>query len=188
MAETRGGVMKLLLGFGFFCILFGAKVVSAQNKTVTNADLERFREQRLKAEREYRENYLRLGMPSPEELEERRQADMARAIAIGERLRRERIEREMREAEISAIANMRTDQGQNIQSVILRDGAYAVGYIYGNGYRGRYRRHHWTGNRQQVYWRAAGGMVIWEPGGRPSSVWSSPYRPRLSRLQGSRHP
>ncbi|QYO61947.1 hypothetical protein [Leptolyngbya sp. 7M] len=177
--------MKLLLGFGFICIVAGVNSVPAQSKTVTNADLERFRERRLQAEREYRENHVRLGMPSPEELEQRRQADIARAIEIGERLRRERVEREMREAEIAAMANMRTEQGP-VQSLILRDGGYSVSYMYGNGYRGRYRRQHWAGDRQPIYWRSAGGMVIWEPGGRPSTVWPSPYRPRLSRLQGPR--
>ena len=38
-------------------------------KTVTNEDLAKFRDQRLAAEKEYRDNHERLGMPSPEELE-----------------------------------------------------------------------------------------------------------------------
>lgn len=41
----------------------------AQTPTVTNADLEKFRQKRIKAEREYRENYEKMGFPSPEELE-----------------------------------------------------------------------------------------------------------------------
>ncbi|MDQ3801599.1 MAG: hypothetical protein M3384_19425 [Acidobacteriota bacterium] len=48
--------------------------VSAQTratKTVTNADLEKFRQKRLAAEADYRDNYEKRGMPSPEELEER---------------------------------------------------------------------------------------------------------------------
>lgn len=48
--------------------------VSAQTgatKTVTNADLEKFRQKRLAAEADYRANYEKRGMPSPEELEER---------------------------------------------------------------------------------------------------------------------
>ena len=40
-------------------------------KTVTNADLEKFRQKRVQNEADYRANYKRLGMPSPEELEER---------------------------------------------------------------------------------------------------------------------
>ncbi len=42
---------------------------AAQTKSVTNRDLEKFRQKRLQTEREYRENYSRLGFPSPEELE-----------------------------------------------------------------------------------------------------------------------
>ncbi|HEX8369016.1 MAG TPA: hypothetical protein VF604_10790 [Pyrinomonadaceae bacterium] len=55
-------------------ILAAASLVFAQTratKTVTNADLEKFRQKRVQAEADYRANYKRLGMPSPEELEER---------------------------------------------------------------------------------------------------------------------
>ena len=38
-------------------------------RTITNADLEKHRQERLKSEAEYRANYKKLGMPSPEELE-----------------------------------------------------------------------------------------------------------------------
>lgn len=41
----------------------------AAKKTVTNADLEKYRQTRQKAEADYRENYKKLGMPSPEELQ-----------------------------------------------------------------------------------------------------------------------
>lgn len=55
-------------------------LVSAQTratKTITNADLEKFRQKRLQAEADYRANYEKLGMPSPEELE-RREAERQR--------------------------------------------------------------------------------------------------------------
>lgn len=45
---------------------------AAQSKavrTVTNTDLEKYREARVKADEDYRQNYARLGRPSPEELE-----------------------------------------------------------------------------------------------------------------------
>ena len=54
-------------------ILTVSGIVFAQQekaaKTVTNADLEKFRQKRLQAERDYRENYRKRGMPSPQELE-----------------------------------------------------------------------------------------------------------------------
>lgn len=43
--------------------------VAAQTKTVTNGDLEKFRQERLRAEEDYRENYAKRGLPSPEEIE-----------------------------------------------------------------------------------------------------------------------
>ena len=58
----------------------------SQTKTVTNSDLEQFRQKRLEAERDYRENYEKLGFPSPEELERqnaesrRRLSELARRI------------------------------------------------------------------------------------------------------------
>lgn len=64
-------------------ILVAAGFVFAQTparKTVTNADLEKFRQKRLKAEADYRANYKKLGMPSPEELQER-EAERQRWLA-----------------------------------------------------------------------------------------------------------
>lgn len=55
---------------GMLAVLMTGTVltVNAQTPTVTNADLEKYREKRLAAERELRENYEELGFPSPEEL------------------------------------------------------------------------------------------------------------------------
>lgn len=52
-------------------ILISGGFVSAQTarRTVTNADLEKFRQKREQADADYRANYKKLGMPSPEELQ-----------------------------------------------------------------------------------------------------------------------
>lgn len=76
-------------------LIFSISLVSiAQTKTVTNADLEKFRQERLKAEREYRENYERLGFPSPEELERQQEESRVRREELSARLRNERLQRE----------------------------------------------------------------------------------------------
>jgi hypothetical protein len=63
-------------------------------KTVTNADLEKFRQKRLQAEADYRANYKRLGMPSPEELDQR-EAERQRWLAeFAEQAEIERAENE----------------------------------------------------------------------------------------------
>lgn len=84
----------------FFVILMAGSIpVFAQTKTVTNADLEKFRAARLKAEQDYRENYAKWGMPSPEELERRRIESAKDLSERAARARAERIERERVEAE-----------------------------------------------------------------------------------------
>ena len=44
-------------------------IAAAQTRTVTNAELEKFRQKRLAAEKDYRETYAERGLPSPQELE-----------------------------------------------------------------------------------------------------------------------
>jgi len=66
----------------------------AQTKTITNADLEKYRQKRLQAEREYAENYERLGLLSPAELEQRRIQSIKERSELAQRLERERLERE----------------------------------------------------------------------------------------------
>lgn len=61
-------------------IFAAANPAASQTKTVTNSDLENFRQKRLKAERDYRENYEKLGFPSPAELE-RQNAESKRELA-----------------------------------------------------------------------------------------------------------
>jgi hypothetical protein len=77
---------------GFIFIFSG--FVFAQTKTVTNADLEKFRQKRLKAEKDYRENYAEMGFPSPEELERQNAESRRRLNEFADQLREERITRE----------------------------------------------------------------------------------------------
>lgn len=86
--------MKQRSLFVLFVMLALSSFVVAQTRTVTGNDLAKFRKQRLKAERDYRENYARLGMPSPEELESRRVADIKETEQLSNRIRNERIARE----------------------------------------------------------------------------------------------
>jgi len=81
-----------------------AGVVSAQTHTVTNLDLEKYRQQRLQADRDYRENYERLGMPSPNEIEKRLAEKRAEMDRLSDRFRDERLETERVAAEQQAAA------------------------------------------------------------------------------------
>ena len=88
--------MKVRSLFIFILILSSAVLVSSQ--TVTNVDLERYRQERLRAEREYRENYERLGLPSPEELDRQREESIRQTEELSAQLRAEELERERIEA------------------------------------------------------------------------------------------
>lgn len=125
-------------------ILTFSSVAFAQTKTVTNADLEKFRQKRLQAEREYRENYARLGFPSPEELEKKRAEDEQNLIEYSQQLEANRLEREAIQAETqNEILRL---QNQYLQSQIENQsydsGAYfSGGYVpFYNGYYNRLPR------------------------------------------------
>src|SRR5688572_14270244 len=92
MSETRcKGMRKLLL---LSLVLMAAPAVFGQARTVDNFTLDKFKQQRLAAEKDLRENYAELGFPSPEELERRRQEDEDEKSELLDKLREERLERE----------------------------------------------------------------------------------------------
>lgn len=158
-----------------FSLLLSASV-SAQS-TVTNADLEKFRLKRLAAEKELRENYAKLGFPSPEELA-RQNAESARERdEFSARLERERLERERIAAEYRSLGA----RGETVVVVAEPQPQRNLIYGYGYGYTdpfNRYRRNY-RYRGPQVIWRAGPGGVIYEPGGRSSFIWTpQTNRPR----------
>ncbi|MGI8467286.1 MAG: hypothetical protein ACR2N3_02430 [Pyrinomonadaceae bacterium] len=66
-------ILSLILGITTFAFAQAAR-------TITNADLEKFRQAREQADADYRANYKQRGMPSPEEIE-RREARRERELA-----------------------------------------------------------------------------------------------------------
>ncbi|MCW5960930.1 MAG: hypothetical protein KIS76_12270 [Pyrinomonadaceae bacterium] len=89
--------MKFKIFFLMFAILalcFTAFGQQKAKRTITNADLEKFKVKRIAAERDLRENYEKLGFPSPEEMERRRKTADEELEKLSEKLLRERLERE----------------------------------------------------------------------------------------------
>lgn len=147
----------LFLIFGLSCFGF------AQTKTVTNADLEKFRQKRLKAEKEYQENYQRLGLPSPEELAERNKQNLKELIQFSEQLRAERLVNErigVLQSQLDAVSaqNGYLQSLNAIQPGVER--SYYLGYSpfgyyggyssYNNGWRNDNRRNNYY--NQRSYW------------------------------------
>lgn len=91
--------MKRNLLFFVVFLSISAGLAIGQTRTVTNADLEKFRQERLKAEKDYRENYAKWGFPSPEELRRRQEQSAKEMSELAERLRAEERERQRLEAE-----------------------------------------------------------------------------------------
>ena len=148
------------------CLLFvGSNAASAQTKTVTNQDLEKFRQTRLQAEREYRENYAKLGFPSPEELEKQRAQDGKDRAALAEQIRRENLEREKlqneadyRQAQLAAARNNSVSQG-------YAPGGYYGGGYYGGVFAGSYPLYGYRGYNNRYYNNPYRGNVFGTRGG-----------------------
>ncbi len=65
--------MRKKLLFCFCITLLTVTPGSAQGRQITNLDLQKYRDARVAADKELGENYEKLGFPSPEELERRRE-------------------------------------------------------------------------------------------------------------------
>ncbi len=183
---------------GIFVMILGVVLYStAQTRTVTNFDLEKYRTQRIAAERDLRQNHEKLGFPSPEELEKQRTDDSNYRIELGARLRADRLERESieaalqqraYEAELAAQPNIIVINGQGSNNPVYPYyggygtyggyGAYGGGYI--NRYPGKFPGRYPIQNGN-IGWRASGGMVIYGNGGNSSTgvgtpIFTPPFR------------
>lgn len=136
-----------------FCLIVGSSLTAfSQGKTVTNLDLETYKQDRLRAETDLRENYAKLGFSSPEE-RDRQNAESAKAAAeLSAKLRAERLERERIEAESEALA---ASYYQSVQPVQTQQ--YSEPYYYWSNGR-RYRSPRQRQYQQPGYF--AGGLFI----------------------------
>jgi len=118
------------------CFVFAmATALAAQTRVVTNADLEKYRQERLKTEREYRESYERLGMPSPAELDRRREQSRIETIRLSSELRDAEIERERLDARRDAYAE---PSFNSYPQPVIESRGYAPAYFYSYGRRRRF--------------------------------------------------
>jgi hypothetical protein len=113
-----------------------------QARTVTNATLEKYQQKRLAAERDYRENYARMGFPSPEELERQKDEDMKARLELAEQLRQARLEKEQLELERQSLAL------ENSRFQYETEMTEAAGGIYG-GYWGGFGGFNGFGGRDR---------------------------------------
>ena len=186
----------------FLGLIFSLPVVAfAQTRTVTNSDLEKFRQKRLQAEREYRENYEKWGFPSPEELEARRIESRRELTELSARLEAERLEREALRAEAETDA-LRA-QNDYLQSLVndsqnYRSNGYIVSYLpygyynynpfYRSGYfpRRRYGRGKYRNNQLPPIKPPRPIRAPWIPGNYPQTRRDpTPFAPAEAEIKSA---
>lgn len=153
----------------FFIIVAGIGAALAQARTVTNDDLAQYREKRLAAERDLRENYAKFGFPSPDELARRNERAAKELSETAARLRAERAARERLAIEELRAAATRSAPSRT--EVIYFGGEPYYYYYYPNGYYQFYGQR--TGRVQDGYF--AGGQ-FWPTGPRtrPMPMFATP--------------
>jgi hypothetical protein len=180
--------MKLHTIFAIGIVLSVGFAVSAQSKTVTNLDLEKYKTARLEAEKDLRENYAKMGFPSPEELATQQAEDEKARIVLLDKLRAERLERERIDAENRRNQAAFIAAAQNQIIVERQDNSgYLYGYtVYGNS------RVPWRSPRPhhgRINWRS-GLTVVYTPVGTSYVVRNQNFNARrdggLSRIRSAR--
>ena len=129
--------MKKSYLFFLCCIIFSANAAFAQGvKTVTNADLEKFRQERVRAEEDLRVNYRKLGFASPAELEKIRKRRQAELEETAIRLREEELQKQIAEAQWQNAVRaqngyviVQTGNGQNYSNGFYTSGFYSQPYF-----------------------------------------------------------
>jgi hypothetical protein len=137
-------------------VFFSALYVSAQTnspRTITNADMEKYRDARVRADAEYRRTYAERGLPSPEELDKIQAERDKRLSDFSQKLREERLQNEYFEALKAA------NSAPDVIYVAPQNNYVAPGYSYypygfvGGGFVTR-------GNRGGVRFRAASNVDL----------------------------
>lgn len=165
--------MKMRICFLICFILASVVVAVSQTKTVTNFDLEKYAQERVKAEKDLCENYKQLGFASPEEMARRYAADAKEREDLAARLRQERVERERVEAEREANARATAAYYRYSQSQQRETQYVEPSYFWSYGR--RYRVPPQTIQYQQPGYYAGG--QFWPTGSRTPQappVWIRP--------------
>lgn len=94
--------IALVLCAVFSCTVIGSAQRYGATRTVTNADLEKFQQERIAAAREYESTYVERGQPSPSEIDSRNEQRIRDLDELSTQLRSEYLERDMKKADIQA--------------------------------------------------------------------------------------
>jgi hypothetical protein len=129
-------------------------IASAQVKTVTNAELEKFRQKRVAAEKEYLATYAERGLPSPQQLEKERLEEKLRADERWAQIEKEKSDAaDEDQSPLQILVLPASNDYRSDGAVTNRNYFYgATPYFYTGGYYNlpRYRSNY---DRRRRYWR-----------------------------------
>lgn len=146
------------LTFVFLALAAAATVFPQTGKTVTNADLEKYRQQRLKAEKDYQDNYARMGFVSPEEMQRQIEKSRVERETLAARLFSERLRQE------EANAARADAEARNSRNVYIISNPTKGGYSYG------YPIWYYSRGRVRLPWLYGQPLVVGTSGFTNTSV------------------
>jgi hypothetical protein len=159
--------MRLRISLFTIVALAMAGSLAAQTRSITNANLARYKDARVSADREYSENYERLGLPSPEEIDRRIKQRRIDITELAARLRAEDLERDRLAAQLAMNARRSVAHITQIAYEVppFYDGFFTGGgFFYGTRYGSRRHRFHFRQPYSQPGYFAGG--QFWPTGSR----------------------
>ncbi len=181
--------------FLLFCFVAAFVSSVAGQVTVTNADLEQYRQERLRAQADLRANYARMGFPSPEEIARRNDESQKELVELADKLRAARLESERMDIDRDRLAVERERIQADRESALIMaqiyadqeassgysDGGFSTGSYgsFGGGfwnqvYRG-YRGFRGFGNRGQEGYYVGGQFWPTGPRTAPRPIIGRPH-------------
>jgi len=169
--------MKSAIFVGLILAISSISISAQTRHTITNLDLEKYRDSRVAAEKQLREDYARLGFRSPEERAKSDEADARALTALSEKLRAERVSQEQAAAASEAWAayyrGQAALQNGSVVYVPQQSGLY-YGYVY---YGNRWHFNNVRRTYQQPGYFAGGNFWATGTAERPRPMFVMP-RPR----------
>lgn len=169
--------MKGAIFVGLIVAISSVSISAQTRHTITNLDLEKYKDSRVAAEKELRENYASLGFRSPEERAKSEAADAVALTALSEKLRAERVSQEQASAASEAWAayyrGRAAIQNGSVVYVPQQTGLY-YGYVY---YGNRWHFNNIRNKYQQPGYFAGGNFWATGSATPPRPLFVTP-RPR----------
>lgn len=189
---------RIWLAVGLIFVISSIGFAQTAKRTITNFDLEKFKQQREKADAEYRATHKEKGMPSPEELEQQRQEAKRQNE---ESIRQNAVNRQQNQGYYQIEANNLRNQIINVDgqlrylntqisqlptqnSIVVSPEQLGSTVVVANGYYGgNYRNRGYNRQQNTITNQGVGAQTaINQSGGNPNPFWGTPLYPSSIQL------